>query len=614
MHRDALAASRVADDRIAGDGLAAGCDRGQDPLLAADEHARRRLDLGNQGDGAQVASGRVQVQRHAHHHCVRRKIAVADRGHEVVDRRELVQGRDLVELVLRQVRQADAVHAVELLVEQVMALGHVLLAALALEPLADPLLGRCALDEVEPVAAGPVRSLGGEDLDDLAVLERVLQRHHPTVDLGADAVVTDLRVDAIREVHGRRVGREVDDIAARRENVDLVLEEIDLDGVQERLSVPHLALPFEQAAQPGELLVEARILPPFLICPVGGDAELGHAMHLLGSDLDLDGLAGVGDDSRVQRLVAVRLRHGDVVLEPPGHGLPERVDDAEDAVAIADRVDEDADGREVVDLGELLGLAGHLLPDGVHVLRPAGDVGLDANLLQLAGQDLAEVGNERLAVGAVARDAADDVFVRVWLEVAERQVLELPLDLADAEPVRERRVDVEGLARDLAPLRLRQRLEGAHVVQPVGELDEDHAEVLRHRDHHLADVLGLLLLVGAEGDPAQLGHAVDQARHLGTELALDLLGGQVGVLDRVVEQGGRDRRRVQLQVGEDGRHLERVVDVVLARQPVLAAVGQGGALVRLPHHHLVLRVEVVGDPEKLGNRQFLPDMKFKFAI
>ena len=149
------------------------------------------------------------------------------------------------------------------------------------------------------------------------------------------------------------------------------------------------------------------------------------------------------------------------------------MDDAEDAVAVAYRVDKDADGREVVDLGELLGLAGHLLPDGVHVLRPAGDVGLDANLLQLAGQDLAEVGNERLAVGAVARDAADDVFVRVWLEVAERQVLELPLDLADAEPVRERRVDVERLARDLAALGFGERLQGPHVVEPVCQLDED---------------------------------------------------------------------------------------------------------------------------------------------
>src|SRR5437879_9457717 len=54
-----------------------------------------------------------------------------------------------------------------------ISLGDVLLAALALEPLADALLGRGALDEVQPVAARAMRSLRGQDLDDLAVLERV---------------------------------------------------------------------------------------------------------------------------------------------------------------------------------------------------------------------------------------------------------------------------------------------------------------------------------------------------------------------------------------------------------------------------------------------------------
>ena len=151
-------------------------------------------------------------------------------------------------------------------------------------------------------------------------------------------------------------------------------------------------------------------------------------------------------------------------------------------------------------------------------------------------------------------------------------------------------------------------------MQAVGELDEDDPEVLRHRHHHLADVLGLLLLVGAEGDPAQLCHPFDQVRHLGPELALHLLGGQVGVLHRVVEEGGRDGRGVQLQVGQDRGDLERVVDVVLAGQPALAVVGRRSPLERLPDHHLARRVEVVGDPEELGNRHLMPGMKFKFGI
>jgi len=118
--------------------------------------------------------------------------------------------------------------AVELFVEKVSALDHVLLAPLALEPLTDPLLGRSALDEVEPVPARAVRRLRGKDLDDLAVLQRVVQRDHAAIGLRADASMPDLCVDAVGEVHGGRVGRQVEDVTFRREDVDLVLEKVDL--------------------------------------------------------------------------------------------------------------------------------------------------------------------------------------------------------------------------------------------------------------------------------------------------------------------------------------------------------------------------------------------------
>jgi hypothetical protein len=60
------------------------------------------------------------------------------------------------------------------------------------------------------------------------------------------------------------------------------------------------------------------------------------------------------------------------------------------------------------------------------------------------------------------------------------------------------RVDVERLPGDLAPLRLRKRVQRPHVVQPVRELDEDDPDVVRHRQQHLPDVLGLVLLLAAE--------------------------------------------------------------------------------------------------------------------
>ena len=62
------------------------------------------------------------------------------------------------------------------------------------------------------------------------------------------------------------------------------------------------------------------------------------------------------------------------------------------------------------------------------------------------------------------------------------------------EPVRERRVDLERLLRLLHLLLLAEVLDRAHVVEAVGELDEDDSHVLRHRDDHLPVVLRLGLL------------------------------------------------------------------------------------------------------------------------
>ena len=78
-------------------------------------------------------------------------------------------------------------------------------------------------------------------------------------------------------------------------------------------------------------------------------------------------------------------------------------------------------------------------------------------------------------------------------------------------PPRERRIDVHRLGGDAAaPLRILYVAERAHVVQTVGELHQQHADVAAHRQHELAEVLGLLRLLGLQLDLRQLRHAVDE--------------------------------------------------------------------------------------------------------
>ena len=70
---------------------------------------------------------------------------------------------------------------------------------------------------------------------------------------------------------------------------------------------------------------------PFLVLPVRGDALLGDQVHLPRADLHLERLPLLRHHRRVQRLVEVRLRHRDVVLDPAGDRTPDLMDDAEAA-------------------------------------------------------------------------------------------------------------------------------------------------------------------------------------------------------------------------------------------------------------------------------------------
>ncbi len=322
-------------------------------------------------------------------------------------------------------------------------------------------------------------------------------------------------------------------------------------------------------------------------------------MHLVRPDLDLERLAVERDDRGVERLIEVVLGDGDVVVELAGDRAPDAVDDAEGGVAVAHLVDEQADRVHVVDLAELRALALHLLPDAVDVLGPALDVDRDAGRLEPRGELGDRPLDVRLTTLAPGVEELGQLAEPLGLEGLEGEVLELPLDLPDPEPLRQRRVDLHRLVGDALLLLRRQPVQRPHVVEPIGELDEDDPDVLGHREQHLADVLGLLLLVAVGREPAELGDPVDEVGDLGPEALLEVGQAVVGVLRDIVEECRLDRDRIDPEIGEDLGGGDRVGDVRFAGRATLALMGGDG--------------EVVGplDGGKVGRRVVLGDRRLE---
>ena len=326
---------------------------------------------------------------------------------------------------------------------------------------------------------------------------------------------------------------------------------------------------------------------------MGGNAILGLLMHLVGSNLNLERTSRGADDRRVERLVVIDLGHGDIVFKATRHGMPQRMHRTERGVAIAHRMGNNTQRHQVVDLGELLALALHLLVDGPIVLGAAINLeALQANAVELVGERLDGLGKVALADLARLSHHARDALVGIGLQVEEGQVLELPLNRAHAQAVGQGRVHVHGLASLKQATILTQGRQRTHVVQTVGKFNDDDTNVLGHGEEHLAQREGLFLVHAVDFDVGELGHAIDELGHRIAEQAGNIGERGLGILDGIVQQRGAHHIAVHLEIGQNDGNLDGMVNVHLARAALLVAVLLGGKAVGLLNLRKVVLIHI----------------------
>ena len=265
---------------------------------------------------------------------------------------------------------------------------------------------------------------------------------------------------------------------------------------------------------------------------------------------------------------------------------------AQRAVAIFLAVGEHPERHDVGHLFKADVAFGHLVPDRKRVLFAARNLDLEPGFgealfhLQRNRIDLPAILAAQLFQPGVDRGKAHR------LQLAEGQRLHFAHVLIHADPLGQRRVDIHRLARDqLAFLRRLDEVQRAHVVQPVGQLDQQHADILGHGEQELAQVFGRAFILGHGLDLGKLGHPVDQPRDLGAEMRLDILDRRQRVLDRVVQQRGDDGRLIELQIGHKTGNFDRVAEIGIAAGAFLAAVFLDGIDIGAVEHRLIgLRV------------------------
>ena len=90
----------------------------------------------------------------------------------------------------------------------------------------------------------------------------------------------------------------------------------------------------------------------------------------------------------MQRLVHIRLRHGDVVLEPARDRRVHLMDHAEGRVAVLDGLHDDADREEIVDLIQGLALVDHFPVDAEEMLGASADLGFHSGVFICFGTSI----------------------------------------------------------------------------------------------------------------------------------------------------------------------------------------------------------------------------------
>ena len=174
---------------------------------------------------------------------------------------------------------------------------------LASEILSQSRLCFSGCDYVEPIGLRMLRS-GCEDLDLVAAIEHVGHRLQLAVDLCADTMFAELRVQLESEIERCRALRHGLDFSTRCEDEHFAREEVELEGIEEVHGIRFgIIEDFLDGSEPFVEFVFASFVG--FVFPMCSESALCYFVHSVGADLDFYPLSVGRHDGYMKRFVPV---------------------------------------------------------------------------------------------------------------------------------------------------------------------------------------------------------------------------------------------------------------------------------------------------------------------
>ena len=225
------------------------------------------------------------------------------------------------------------------------------------------------------------------------------------------------------------------------------------------------------------------------------------------------------------------------------------------------------------------------------MLHPSVDLGCDACLLDMLADLVHDILDVFLPLALAHGNFIYKIIIYIRLQIFQRQIIQLDLDLADAKPLGDGAVYLQCLLGNTLPALRRLVLQRAHIVESVRQLDQDHPDILGHGKEHLPQILRLhlQLYVGlvdprGKGDLLQLSDPVHQQRHVRAEFPDQILLAHDSVLHHIVKNSCNDGLLIQLQLRQYDGHVQGMYDIWLTRLAELILMGISRSIVRFFNH------------------------------